>query len=88
MTSWMNLTESQKRIYMEFHAPIINNVKVMPENLELIPLNLVYPTPDMINEALLSELEYNNTINTHLTDSQINAVLFWIQEIDDINRYD
>ena len=84
---WMDMTEGQRSIYMEFYAPILeNNIKRMPENEELINSQHFTPVQIYIDafsnwdgsiENLSREACY---IYNSLTDGQINAIVLWLSE--------
>ena len=87
---WMDMTEGQRSIYMEFSAPVSeNNIKRMPENQEFISHVYFTPTQDHIDafsnwdessENLSNEAIY---IHNSLTDGQKNAIILWLSEIED-----
>ena len=88
---WMDLTEGQRGIYMEFHAPILeNNIKRMPENEEILCWNTYTPvqvhidaftnmdgTVNRTGENLTREASY---IHGVLSRSQKNAIIDWLSE--------
>ena len=86
---WHELNDSERGIYMEFHSPIENNIRIMPENNDLIYDQLVMPTDrhlDIVlnNRHSLNDLENNydheNNNDNIITDGQMNAILFWVDQ--------
>jgi len=86
-THWHNLTDSERSIYMEFYSPIVNNIKVMPENDDIVRDLMVVPT-DIQLDHVLNDPE--NTVNNRFTDGQRNAILYWMEQHPDYmqNYYD
>lgn len=85
---WMELSEGQRAIYMEFHAPTTNNVKQMPWNESFIHENLWTPTGSQINilEGSIEEIHHSFR---YLTDGQTNALILWsTEEYDDMEDYE
>jgi hypothetical protein len=79
-TPWCELLESERSIYMEFYAPVDNNLKVMPCNNDLLVDEYISPSDDQINYVVDTLDVERNTINNRFTDGQMNAVIFWIEE--------
>ena len=72
---------------MEFYSPIVNNVRVMPGNDDIVNDQTVIPSDEQIERVL------NNPENIGLhrfTDGQRNAILYWMEEHPDYmqNYYD
>lgn len=86
-TYWHNLTDSERSIYMEFYSPVVNNVKVMPGNDDIVRDLMVVPT-DIQLDHVLNDPE--NTVNNRFTDGQRNAILYWMEQHPDYmqNYYD
>ena len=83
---WCELLESERSIYMEFYAPVDNNLKVMPHNNDLLVDEYISPTDRQINYVLDTVDARRNTINNRFTDGQMNAVIFWIEEHSEFMR--
>ena len=79
-TYWSDLMESERSIYMEFYAPIENNVGVMPENNEIVGNQCISPTTSQINCVIDSGDNLMRGSTGFLTVGQHNAVIFWIDE--------
>ena len=84
---WRDLNDSERSIYMEFCSPIVNNVRVMPGNDDMVNDQTVFPSDEQIERVL------NNPENTGMyrfTDGQRNAILYWIEQHPDYmqNYYD
>lgn len=84
---WHNLNDSERSIYMEFYSPVVNNVKVMPENDDIVRDLMVVPT-DIQLDHVLNDPE--NTVNNRFTDGQRNSILYWMEQHPDYmqNYYD
>ena len=79
-TSWHNLLESEKCFYMEFYAPIEDNLKVMPDNNDLISSECYLPNDGQLNYVLDRGDNLVRSIGSRLNDGQRNAIIFWIEE--------
>ena len=84
---WRDLNDSERSIYMEFCSPIVNNVRVMPGNNDIVNDETVFPSDEQIERVL------NNPENIgpyRFTDGQRNAILYWIEQHPDYmqNYYD
>ena len=80
---WHELNESERCIYMEFHARIENNIRMMPENNDLIYDQLVMPTDRHLDIVLNNRHSLNDLENNYdnlFTDGQLNAILFWVDQ--------
>jgi hypothetical protein len=75
MPNWSNLSPIQKDFYMEFYAPIINNVRQIPHNNEFIHASRCYPTDHMRNSVIDTGSTLVRTLNYALTEGQRNSVL-------------
>jgi len=62
---------------MEFYSPIENNIKVMPENDDIVRDLMVVPT-DIQLDHVLNDPE--NTVNNRFTDGQRNSILYWMEQ--------
>ena len=84
---WHNLNDSERSIYMEFYSPVVNNVKVMPGNDDIVRDLMVVPT-DIQLDHVLNDPE--NTVNNRFTDGQRNSILYWMEQHPDYmqNYYD
>ena len=79
--TWGNLTRSEIDFYTEFYAPIVNNVRQVPQNNDPVPGSARYtPTEAMINAVCDTGDRLCRTINFRLTQGQHNAIVAWIQE--------
>jgi len=92
---WMDMTEGQRSVYMEFYSPILeNNIKRMPENEELISCEYFTPIQGHIDafttiswhgtlnegdESLTDEQRY---IRDSFTDGQRDAIILWLYEVE------
>ena len=79
-TSWQHLLESEKCFYMEFYAPIEDNLKVMPDNNDLISSECYLPNDGQLNYVLDRGDNLVRSIGSRLNDGQRNAIIFWIEE--------
>ena len=77
---WRLLLESEKSFYMEYYAPIENNLKVMPENNDLVSSDYYIPNEGQLNYVIDTGENHNRSIGVRLTDGQRNAVIFWIED--------
>ena len=80
MSSWGDLSDSQKAMYSTFHAPVENNVRTLPGNNDNIPLILCTPSEALINAVSDTGDELVRTINFTLNGDQFNAVQSWVRE--------
>tara|TARA_Y100000591_G_C21492487_1_gene525832 strand:- start:224 stop:580 length:357 start_codon:yes stop_codon:yes gene_type:complete len=89
---WMDMTEGQRGIYMEFYAPVLeNNLKRMPENEEYISIDCCTPIQEHIDaftnwDGTINETGENLTrqasyIHESLTGSQKKAIIYWLTEL-------
>ena len=81
MWSWSNLSAGQKEFYLEFHAPIVNNIRQEPDNNDIILSVCFTPSQLHINSVIDTEDSLVRTLNYSLTEGQQNAVLLYIQEM-------
>jgi hypothetical protein len=79
MPTWSNLSQIQQNFYMEFYAPIINNVRQIPHNNEYIRTSRCHPTQLMFNSLIDMGPDLVRTLNYALTEGQRNAVLEFTQ---------
>ena len=80
---WHELNDSERGIYMEFHSPIENNIRIMPENNDLIDDQLVTPTYRHLDIVLNNRFNLNDHENNNdniITDRQMNAILYWVDQ--------
>ena len=80
MSSWGDLSDSQKAIYTAFYAPVENNERTLPSNNDQIPLGQCTPTEALINAVSDTGDELVRTINFCLNDGQYNAIQDWVRE--------
>lgn len=81
---WMDMTEGQRSVYMEFYAPILeNNIKRMPENEELISYEYFTPIQGHI-DAFTTITWYGTQryIRDSFTDGQREAIILWLYEVE------
>ena len=76
---WQNLEPEEQNFYLEFHRPLVNNVRQLPENEELIYYGSCIPTEAHINYVCDTGDRIIRTLNFRLTDGQRNAIIDWIQ---------
>ena len=79
MYAWSELSAAQQNFYMEFFAPIVNNVRQMPDNDDLILSTLCTPGELHINSVTDTGDRLVRSLNFALTPGQHNAVIQWIQ---------
>ena len=79
-TYWRDLIESERSIYMEFYAPMENNLGIMPENGGIVSNQCISPTDGQINSVIDTGDNLTRTFAGFLTVGQRNAVIFWIDE--------
>lgn len=76
---WSQLYETERMVYMEFHAEIRNNVRVMPVNTDFIPNWATEPSERALR--LMEEEEaYELGPRGQITDGQWNAMLDWLND--------
>jgi hypothetical protein len=80
MYAWSELSAAQQNFYMEFFAPIVNNVRQMPDNSDLILSTLCTPGELHINSVTDTGDRLVRSLNFALTPGQHNAVIQWIQD--------
>jgi hypothetical protein len=77
--NWSDLTPEQQNFYREFHCPIVNNVREIPENNQPIPEIRCSPSEMLINAVCDTGDRLVRTINIRLTHDQRNAIIAWIE---------
>ena len=77
MSTWQNLTNQQKNYYMEFYAPVENNIRQLPQDDDLV-YNYT-PTEGQINAVCETGDRLVRTINYRLNAHQHLAVTAWIR---------
>ena len=84
-STWGDLSDEQRDFYMEFHAQIVNNVHVMPQNNDPVPLRWggglppqPHPSVSQINAVCDTGDRLCRTINYRLTEGQHNAIVAYI----------
>lgn len=77
MTTWQNLSNQQKNYYMEFYAPVENNIRQLPQDDDLV-YNYT-PTEGQINAVCETGDRLVRTINYRLNAHQHLAVTAWIR---------
>jgi len=76
---WSQLYETERMVYMEFHAEIRNNVRVMPENMDFIPNWATEPSERAL-QLIADESGYHLGPRGQITDGQWNAMMDWLQD--------
>ena len=76
---WQDLEPEEQNFYLEFHRPLVNNVREIPENEELIYYDSCVPTEQHINAVCDTGDRLVRTVNFRLTVGQRNAIIDWIQ---------
>ena len=76
---WQDLEPEEQNYYLEFHRPLVNNVREIPENEELIYYGACVPTEALINDVCDTGDRLVRTVNFRLTTGQRNAIIDWIQ---------
>lgn len=76
---WQDLDPEEQNFYLEFHRPLVDNVRDIPENEELVYYGSCVPTEQHINAVCDTGDRLVRTVNFRLTTGQRNAVIDWIQ---------
>ena len=76
---WSQLYETERMVYMEFHAEIRNNVRVMPENTDFIPNWATEPSERAL-QLIADGNGYHLGPRGQITDGQWNAMMDWLQD--------
>lgn len=76
---WQDLEPEEQNFYLEFHRPLVDNVRDNPENEELIYYGSCVPTEQHINAVCDTGDRLVRTVNFRLTPGQRNAIIDWIQ---------
>jgi hypothetical protein len=80
MTTWQNLSNSQKNYYLEFYAPTENNVRQIPLNDDVVGPRYYTPEEAQINAVCDMGDRLCRTINYRLTTYQHLAIAAWVRE--------
>ena len=73
---WSELYETERSVYMEYYAYIHNNIKVMPDNNDIIPEWTTQPS----HLALSLVSSGVNGPGGQITDGQWNAMMDWLND--------
>ena len=77
---WQALSVEEQNFYLEFHRPLINNTREIPENEELVYYGHCVPTEAHINTVCDTGDSLTRTLNFQLNEGQYNAIIAWIVE--------
>ena len=80
---WSNLSAGQKEFYLEFHAPVVNNIRQEPDNNDIILSVCSTPSQLHINSVIDTGDRLVRTLNHSFTEGQQNAILLYIQEMNE-----
>jgi len=75
---WHTLTPEQQDFYIEFHCPLINNVRQIPDNEELVYYGSCIPMEAHMNAVCDTGDNLVRTLNYRLTLGQRNAIIAWM----------
>ena len=76
---WSDLSVEQQNFYLEMHVPVVNNMRLEPDNNEQVYTSLCEPSEAMINAVCDMGDTLCRTINFRLTDGQHNAIVAWVR---------
>ena len=76
--NWSDLTPEQQNFYQEFHCPIVNNVREIPGNNEMVTEGACSPSESQINAVCDTGDRLVRTMNFRLTLGQRNAIVAWM----------
>jgi len=76
--TWADLTLEEQGFYQEFHCPLVNNQRELPNNNRQIYAGVCRPTEPMINAVCDTGDRLVRTINFRLTDGQRNVIIAWM----------
>jgi hypothetical protein len=77
---WQALAIEEQNFYQEFNCPIINNIRQIPGNEDLIYYGYCVPTEAHINSVCDTGDNLVRSINFRLTPGQQNSIIAWIEE--------
>ena len=80
MTTWQNLSNSQKNYYLEFYAPTENNVRQIPRDDDMVWPCHYTPYEAQINAVCDMGGRLCRTINYPLTANKRLAISAWVRE--------
>lgn len=75
---WQDLTPEEQGFYLEFNRPLINNVRQIPANEELIYYGACLPGEAYLNAVCDTGDRLVRTLNFSLTPGQRNAIIAWM----------
>lgn len=75
---WQNLTTEQQGFYLEFNRPLVNNVREIPEDNELIYYEECIPGEAYMNSVCDTGDNLVRTLNFSLSLGQRNAIIAWM----------
>ncbi len=81
-TTWAELRECEKMWYMAFWAPVVNNVRQVPNNNDICQIgwNWAPPTDLQLGTVIDRGDELVRTTNWRPNEEQRNAMIFWLEE--------
>jgi len=86
MTTWGDLSDSQRNYHITFYPPpIFNNQPQYPDNNEVVDIELINPSIGEINSVMETGDDLVRTINYDLSELQKIAVCLWIIDHGSIN---
>ena len=80
MATWSELSGGQQAFYMEFNAPIHNNIRRIPGNNEFLEQYTYTPSEIHINSVSDTGDRLVRTFNFALTNGQRNSIIQWLTE--------
>lgn len=75
---WQTLTPEEQGFYTEFNCPLVNNVRQIPDNEELIYYGACVPGEAHLNAVCDTGERLVRTLNFGLTPGQRNSVIAWM----------
>tara|TARA_A200000113_G_scaffold31195_1_gene25941 strand:- start:2210 stop:2500 length:291 start_codon:yes stop_codon:yes gene_type:complete len=73
-----NLEPGEQNFYLEFNRPLVNNIRQIPENEELIYYGACIPSEAHMNDVCDTGDRLVRTLNFALPPSQRNAIIAWM----------
>ena len=80
MSTWSELTDGQQNFYLEFFAPMENNLKQLPNNNAVLSPLTYTPFEQHINAVTDTGDRLVRTLNFALSEGQRNAIIGWLEE--------
>ena len=75
---WQDLTPEQQGFFLEFNRPLVNNIRQIPDNEELIYYGACVPGEAHLNAVCDTGERLVRTLNFSLTPGQRNAIIAWM----------